>query len=353
MSGRTFLVFSSIILMAAGSLAQKEQPSITCGKPAYDFGKKPNTASLSHTFLLTNVGQAPLEIKKVRTGCGCVTRRLEKKTLAPGESTGLEIALNLKNRSGKQRRTIYVHTNDPMNKIFRLRITGNVLWTKKASSPPGPVKVKLPRRKQKAVQLQPETLDFGQVHEDADVSTCIDISGGNEEFRILDISTTGLQSFRVWVEKAGSKNEKPSIKIKTLPPLAPGVKKGKIVVTTSDSRSPSFTIPVSIMVMNDLYAIPERITVVHRPAERATVTRYLRIRSRSGQSFTISRVRPPKRSMSVEITSDFKRRGYLLTVKGIRSVKELDGRMLRIRLNLSGVNRDMEIPFSVKDRIHY
>ncbi|MEI7850320.1 MAG: RHS repeat-associated core domain-containing protein [Kiritimatiellales bacterium] len=100
-------------------------PKLVCDAPVFDFGATTNT-QITHTFVLKNEGLSPLIIERVSTGCGCVVAASRDKTIAPGDTGAVDLTITLRGRSGSQRLTTYVNSNDPDNPYFQLRCIGQV-----------------------------------------------------------------------------------------------------------------------------------------------------------------------------------------------------------------------------------
>jgi len=113
----TFFVICSLVY--AG-------PHITCEKPAWDFGKVKEGVKVEHAYRVKNVGDETLEIERVRASCGCTAASPVSKILKPGEETDILTSFDTANRYGKQTKYVYVHCNDPENKMFKLTISGEV-----------------------------------------------------------------------------------------------------------------------------------------------------------------------------------------------------------------------------------
>jgi len=113
----TFFVIGSLVY--AG-------PKIACENPAWEFQKVKEGVKVEHAYRIKNVGDETLEIERVRASCGCTAASPVSKTLKPGEETDVLTSFNTENRSGKQIKYIYVHSNDPDNKMFKLTISGEV-----------------------------------------------------------------------------------------------------------------------------------------------------------------------------------------------------------------------------------
>jgi hypothetical protein len=105
---------------SAGPLARVDEP-------AHDFGEITQGAVVRHTFVLQNAGTADLTIARVQPTCGCTAAAPTRTVLAPGESTGIEVAYNSANQKGPQHKRIGVFTNDPRAPELTLTLTAIVI----------------------------------------------------------------------------------------------------------------------------------------------------------------------------------------------------------------------------------
>ncbi|MGE5845485.1 MAG: DUF1573 domain-containing protein, partial [Ignavibacteria bacterium] len=99
----------------------------------YDFGTVEQGTIVKHSFIITNNGGDVLIIKDISASCGCTAANPDKRELNPGESTNINVEFNTNGRSGKQRKAVYVETNDPDNKKLELKIYGTVVKKMKES----------------------------------------------------------------------------------------------------------------------------------------------------------------------------------------------------------------------------
>ena len=111
---------------AQSSQAVSAQPNISFDKEVFNYGKVTEGDKVKHVFKVSNTGKAPLEIKRVRASCGCTAVVLKEKKLAPGASTEIEATFDTSRRSGPQKKTITVQSNDPNRPVVRLRLEGVV-----------------------------------------------------------------------------------------------------------------------------------------------------------------------------------------------------------------------------------
>jgi hypothetical protein len=101
-------------VVAPGSSSLSESlPKIYFPETQYDFGTVKEGKVVSHTFKFVNNGKADLDIKDIKTSCGCTVASVSSKQIAPGKDGTMKIDLDTKNRQGKMSRTITVISNDP------------------------------------------------------------------------------------------------------------------------------------------------------------------------------------------------------------------------------------------------
>ncbi len=92
----------------------------------WDFGYIPKGATVTHRFVLTNVGDKPMKIVKVKPACGCTNAPLTKDLLQPGESTDLEVAFNSRGYTGKATKSVNINTDDSLNPVTILKFSTDV-----------------------------------------------------------------------------------------------------------------------------------------------------------------------------------------------------------------------------------
>ena len=89
------------------------EAGLVCNQPVFDFGEARKDQTITNRFVLRNAGTNTISILNVRPSCGCTTATLATNRLAPGGTNDLQFALSLAGRSGYQRKSIYVETDDP------------------------------------------------------------------------------------------------------------------------------------------------------------------------------------------------------------------------------------------------
>lgn len=105
-------------------------PEIEMLETSYDFGEMQQGESVTHDFILKNIGEADLIISAAKGSCGCTVPEWPKTPIAKGEDAIIKVTFNSAGKSGKQRKTVTLVTNAiPNTKV--LTINGNVIIPEK------------------------------------------------------------------------------------------------------------------------------------------------------------------------------------------------------------------------------
>ncbi len=101
-------------------------PKLKFDNPTFDFGSQKEGTTSHTTFKFTNVGKSMLNIRTLKSTCGCTVFKLDKKDYGPGESGEISVDFNSTGRRGSQQKSIVVFSNDPTASHQRLIIKANV-----------------------------------------------------------------------------------------------------------------------------------------------------------------------------------------------------------------------------------
>ena len=114
---------------SAGSTVPRESgPKVTVvGKAEYDFGVGQRNSKMKHTFVVRNVGDQPLTLKKGETTCKCTLSELKDDEVLPGETAEVLLDWKLLTMGDKFRQSATINTNDPNNERLSLSIYGSVV----------------------------------------------------------------------------------------------------------------------------------------------------------------------------------------------------------------------------------
>lgn len=354
--GQIFLL--AVITAASGAAsarAQSNSPCLAVDCPTYDFGSALNTGQVAHVFVLRNTGSAKLDISKVQTSCGCATTKLGTNSIPPGAETELATALDLRGRSGPQRKSIYVHSNDPLKPIFQLQITGDAVAATNVSGTAPALQLRIIGGTTKpsigttisqgaAGKMTPARLDFGRISDAATNAAEIMIIGeGKTPVRLLEASSSNtLLLVQTSCAETGRQYH---ISVRLRRPLIPGKGEGAVRIRTSSPATNEVLVPVSWQVHSDIYAMPGEFVLVASGVSTNPVTRYAAIRSRSGKPFKILKTAPPEPGIAVNC-APMSSGGYRLSVSNIQPRAELSGEEITITTDVT-TGQPLIIPFRV------
>jgi hypothetical protein len=100
-------------IIKPGDTQSSNTPKIFFQETQHNFGKVPEGVVVDYEFKFVNKGSSTLNIKDIKTSCGCTGTLLSEKQIEPGKEGTLKVALNTANRMGKLSRSITVISDDP------------------------------------------------------------------------------------------------------------------------------------------------------------------------------------------------------------------------------------------------
>ena len=129
-----FLVLAVIVTTSTFAADTNSPPSLSCVSNCFEFGTVADNQQLKHVFTIRNQGGAPLMITNIHNCCGASTK-LADTSIPPGTATTLEVGINMAGRKGRMNKSIYLHSNDPANPIFQIRIVGVIAPARATNAP--------------------------------------------------------------------------------------------------------------------------------------------------------------------------------------------------------------------------
>ena len=105
--------FIGNVLDMADVNAVTKSPKLYFAETQHDFGVLVAGQVVDYTFKFKNTGKSTLEIKDIKTSCGCTAAVVSSKKLESGQEGTLRVELDTKNREGKMNRNVTVQSNDP------------------------------------------------------------------------------------------------------------------------------------------------------------------------------------------------------------------------------------------------
>jgi hypothetical protein len=189
-------------------------PKAVVDNPLFDFGTTLEGKTVNHTFKIKNAGQGYLEIRGIKTSCGCTTGTPTKTHIAPGEESEIAVAFDTRFQKGHQVRTITAATNDPSNETVPMTMQGII---------------------KRQVEASPGEVAFGSVRkgtEDTKHFLVNDLVVGGRPFQVGPISNSS-SSIKVSQEKRPDGKPGALIKVSLLKTMPVGPFDDTIKITTN------------------------------------------------------------------------------------------------------------------------
>ena len=182
---------------------------------SFSFGDIDNIKTVNRDIEFQNIGDQTLVIDKVKASCGCTTGSLEKKELAPSESSKVSVSFNPKGRSGTQRKSVTFFTNDVENKVKKISFSANVVpvW-----------------------DLEPKRLEFK-------------LKADRSQYEVSEkqLFIKNLSDESIYVENVSTTNTNLTIQTPEDTEIKPG-EKMKTTVTISPEYKPEYSVPTNILI---------------------------------------------------------------------------------------------------------
>ncbi|MBB4044289.1 DUF1573 domain-containing protein [Bacteroides reticulotermitis] len=114
-----------IILIICVSCKQNRKAELSLSSYSHDFGTIGADRIYHDSIIITNVGNAKLEIGTIETGCGCTQASVDKYELNPNESCPLRFSFSPKGKgAGPNEELIIINANtDSLFYILQIKAT--------------------------------------------------------------------------------------------------------------------------------------------------------------------------------------------------------------------------------------
>ena len=212
-------------------------PVIKVDNPTKDLGATWVGPMLEHAFTITNEGDAPLEITKVRPACGCMIAGPYPKTIEPKKSGEFPFKVNSTKLRGKYEKSITISSNDPVTPALKLKLRGEV---------------------KRYVEVLPTSANFGKVTTNEPRERVLKITNNTDKPLELNLTKTEDQIFRFDLveKKPGQEYE---LRVKMDPPYVPGAPRGMTTLVTNLKQQKDINIRVSARIPGRLEVQPPAI----------------------------------------------------------------------------------------------
>jgi len=105
-------------------IAKAPQLKIAAGN--VDFGRFKQNSTVMREVTVTNTGKKELSLRALQGNCTCIRAEADKKNLKAGETTSVKISFLPQERKGTQQKALTVYSNDPVNPVQRVTLTGYI-----------------------------------------------------------------------------------------------------------------------------------------------------------------------------------------------------------------------------------
>lgn len=219
--------------------ANDPRPSIDAGDGVHDFGTVWVGPILKHIFKITNRGDGPLEILRVKPSCGCTIAGKYPKKLAPGETGEFPFSVSSTKLRGKFEKAITITSNDPSNPSLRLRLRGEV---------------------KRYVNLVPASVHFGKLYGGEPRERVIKITNNTDTPLKLTMSTPLGKGFEAELTETipGQTFE---LVVKARPPFKPGTFRKSLVLETNVENQKTIKVDIRGSVPQRLDVNPTVLTL--------------------------------------------------------------------------------------------
>ena len=207
----------------------------------HDFGTVAQHASLSHTFVVKNTGEAPLKLIRAKASCGCTAAVLTKADVPPGGEGEIKVTSKTGKKRGQYKQTITVTSNDPDNSTTKLYVTANikVLFGFEAS-----------------------IIDFGKVQKDEKIKKSVNfVTQGLRGIEVTELKSSSefITAKVITSESTAKSEEKIAIEICLLPGFPKGRFGAQITAKLRNDSLPGATLSITGVIIGDVEVSPESI----------------------------------------------------------------------------------------------
>ncbi len=121
------LTFRANVVAKLSNQNPELAPKIKLEKNIIDFGELEEGSVKETTIKIKNIGKSKLEIRDIKSSCGCTAVLISNSVIEPGKEIGMEVKLDTKGREGALVRTVLLFTNDPDNPKQVITVSAKII----------------------------------------------------------------------------------------------------------------------------------------------------------------------------------------------------------------------------------
>lgn len=218
--------------------ASDQHPTIVFDNSDFNFGQIYKGQKVEHIYKFENQGKDTLEIKKVKSSCGCTAVILTNKTILPGETGEIKTTFNSSTYSGNIMKSITVSSNDPDAPNHRLTISGQII---------------------EVISIKPVNINFGSVFLDKDTDKTVTVTVKSQTEPDFKINKITPSKPYINASIAEEKDGEYIINVTLKDYRKIGKFSGKIILETNSQKQQKADIPFFGEIEGDVTAYPKRI----------------------------------------------------------------------------------------------
>lgn len=256
------------LLLGVSDADPGRPPRAVCDEPVHDFGSVVQGTVVRHVFRLRNEGDTALRITEGTAPCGCTAVVLPDAPVAPGDDGGVEISFDTSRFRGPKTKSVVVYTNDPIQPVQQLTVTGTVTAD---------------------VVADPAVLYLGRLHPGTNPVAEIRIVSTSGKLLDVVVAAAEHPSLHLAVEPLpGSRNAGRRIVVSMDPSMPRGSFNDTVRIAVTGPDHVEMEVPVFGTVERDLVVQPSHLTMGGRRLGRR---HHLRLRNRGLEPITVEGVR--------------------------------------------------------------
>ena len=302
----SFVMFASSLLIA--------DPELFVKQPDFEFGEQRSGSIVSHEFLLENRGNETLKIRDIKTSCGCTTPNENVMVIPAGKQKPLKVEMDLEGRSGPQTQYVTLSTNDPEQRSYSLKLSGEAI---------------------PQIRVEPRTLNLMQNDPDATHQGVVTLTSTTaEKFKVTSVTAN---RDRVTTTIEGSEDGKSSrILVVPRPQEGQGHFTDVLSIKTSNPEIKEVKVLVMWQISTGVSVAPGQINLVLSD-QKVTLDRYLMVRGYPGlkEPLAVTGVEWPGQDVGIEF-ADTGKFGWRVHLMKFTPKAEMGNSEIVIHTNAEG-----------------
>jgi len=231
---------ASAAVPAPATALPGEGPRARFAETSFEFGKIKSSDVVKHEFIVTNTGNAVLELTEVRPGCpGCTTVLPWDRQIQPGQSGKIPVQFNPASFSGPIGKSVTVLCNDPTQPTVALQFHATV-W--------------------RPIEVQPSFVYFTSVEGETNDVKVVHITNHLDEPLTLETPQSSNPSFQTEI-KTVVPGKDFHLLVRYTGPISNTTAQGFITVKTSATNLPMVSISAQANIQPAFAIMPTQITL--------------------------------------------------------------------------------------------